>query len=57
MTNTHIRGASDIDLLVMCEKFHGTDIYKVREEINKSHLHSPSLLKLPTNICIAMWML
>lgn len=24
MTNTHIRGASDIDLLVMCEKFYGT---------------------------------
>ena len=42
MTNTHIRGASDIDLLVMCEKFYGTDIYKVREEINKSHLHSPN---------------
>ena len=42
MTNTHIRGASDIDLLVMCEKFYETDIYKVREEINKSHLHSPN---------------
>ena len=40
MTNTHIRGASDIDLLVMCEKFYGTDIFKVREEINKSYSHS-----------------
>lgn len=26
MTDTHIRGASDIDLLVLCEKFVGTDI-------------------------------
>ena len=33
MTDTHIRGASDIDLLVLCEKFVGTDIFKVRQEL------------------------
>lgn len=36
MTDTHIRGASDIDLLVVCEKFYGTDIIKVREELQQS---------------------
>ena len=36
MTDTHIRGASDIDLLVLCEKFVGTDIFKVREELAKA---------------------
>lgn len=36
MTDTHIRGASDIDLLVLCEKFVGTDILKVREELAKT---------------------
>ena len=35
MTDTHIRGASDIDLLVLCEKFVGTDIFKVRQELAK----------------------
>ena len=36
MTDTHIRGASDIDLLVLCDKFVGTDIFKVREELAKT---------------------
>lgn len=36
MTDTHIRGASDIDLLVLCEKFVGTDIFKVRQELAKT---------------------
>ena len=36
MTDTHIRGASDIDLLVLCEKFVGTDIYKVKEELSNT---------------------
>ncbi len=31
MTNTHIKGASDIDLLVICEKFEDTEINRVRE--------------------------
>lgn len=34
MTDTHIKGASDIDLLVISEKFYGTDIDKVRQELN-----------------------
>lgn len=34
MTDTHIRGASDIDLLVLCDKFHSTEITKVRDEIS-----------------------
>lgn len=33
MTDTHIRGASDIDLLVISEKFLGTEITKVRQEL------------------------
>ncbi len=33
MTDTHIKGASDIDLLVLCDNFYGTDIFKVREEL------------------------
>ena len=33
MTDTHIKGASDIDLLVVCEKFQGTEIHKIREEL------------------------
>ena len=31
MTDTHIKGASDIDLLVLCEKFIETDIFKIRQ--------------------------
>ena len=30
MTDTHIKGASDIDLLVLSEKFYGTEIDKDR---------------------------
>ena len=36
MTDTHIKGASDIDLLVLCEKFVGTDIIKIRQELEKT---------------------
>lgn len=36
MTNTHIKGASDIDLLVICNKFYGTDIHKVRQELQNT---------------------
>lgn len=36
MTDTHIKGASDIDLLVLCEKFIGTDIFKIRQELEKT---------------------
>lgn len=32
MTGTHIRGASDIDILTLCTKFYGTEIDKVRNE-------------------------
>ena len=40
MTNTHIRGASDIDLLVLCTKFSHTDIDRVRRELNDIQNHS-----------------
>lgn len=40
MTNTHIRGASDIDLLVLCTKFSHTDIDRVRRELNDVQNHS-----------------
>lgn len=33
MTDTHIKGVSDIDLLVICNKFQHTEIQKVRKEI------------------------
>lgn len=36
MTDTHIKGASDIDLLVICDKFYGSEIDKVRTELQKS---------------------
>ena len=36
MTDTHIKGASDIDLLVLCEKFIETDIFKIRQELEKT---------------------
>lgn len=34
MTRTHIRGVSDIDLLTLTEKFHSTEIFKVRNILN-----------------------
>lgn len=36
MTDTHIKGASDIDLLVLCTKFNHTEINKVRSELKKA---------------------
>ena len=40
MTDTHIKGASDIDLLVLCTKFNHTDISKVRNELNNLSGHT-----------------
>ena len=40
MTDTHIKGASDIDLLVLCENFVGTDICRVRQELAKTWKYS-----------------
>ncbi len=40
MTDTHIRGASDIDLLVLCTKFSHTDISRVRSELDKIQDHT-----------------
>ena len=40
MTDTHIKGASDIDLLVLCTKFNHTDIDRVRCELNNSSNHT-----------------
>lgn len=37
MTDTHIKGSSDIDLLVLCTKFNHTDIDRVRREINSAN--------------------
>lgn len=44
MTNTHIRGASDIDLLVLCTKFNHTDINKVRRELDNIQNHTQTEL-------------
>ena len=40
MTDTHIKGASDIDLLVLCTKFNHTDISRVRSELNNVSSHT-----------------
>ncbi len=40
MTDTHIKGASDIDLLVLCTKFHHTDINRVRNELDNPSGHT-----------------
>lgn len=40
MTDTHIKGTSDIDLLVLCTKFNHTEINRVRREINNSINHT-----------------
>jgi len=34
MTDTHIKGYSDIDLLTICEKFYSLDRAKIKETIN-----------------------
>lgn len=44
MTDTHIKGSSDIDLLVLCTKFNHTDIRKVRNEINNWSSHTSTEL-------------
>ena len=40
MTDTHIKGSSDIDLLVICTKFNHTDIDRVRRELNAIGNHT-----------------
>lgn len=40
MTNTHIKGYSDIDLLTICNKFYGSEIGKVREILNNSNSYT-----------------
>lgn len=40
MTDTHIRGGSDIDLLVLCTKFNHTDISRIRNELNNTLSHT-----------------
>ena len=44
MTDTHIKGSSDIDLLVICTKFNHTDIDRVRRELNAIGNHTSSEL-------------
>lgn len=44
MTDTHIRGASDIDLLVICEKFYGTDITRVRQELANDYIYPQTII-------------
>ncbi len=37
MTNTHIKGHSDIDLLTICNKFHSYNSEKIKESINEAY--------------------
>lgn len=50
MTNTHIKGYSDIDLLTICEKFYQPDSYKIEQLLNSSEqrvkYHQTSINKL-----------
>lgn len=41
MTDTHIRGVSDIDLLTICNLYEGTEIQKVRDEL-QNHAYAYS---------------
>jgi hypothetical protein len=54
MTNTHIRGASDIDLLVICDKFYTFDRASIervlKTEILKVQLYSSQIQKLQNEI-------
>lgn len=45
MTDTHIKGASDIDLLVICDKFQGTEIDKVRKELQNTWRYNESQIR------------
>lgn len=40
MTNTHIKGYSDIDLLTLCTKFYGSEISKVRNILQTPNNYS-----------------
>lgn len=40
MTDTHIKGASDIDLLVLCEKFYETEMHRVREALQHPYSYT-----------------
>lgn len=46
MTDTHIKGASDIDLLTFCTKFEGTEIGKVRTAITSGKYENLELQRL-----------
>lgn len=54
MTNTHIRGASDIDLLVICDKFYTFDRSSIetvlKTESLKAQLYSSQIQKLEDEI-------
>ena len=54
MTNTHIRGTSDIDLLVVCDKFYIFDRESINEVLTtdslKSNFYPTQIQKLQTEI-------
>lgn len=54
MTNTHIKGASDIDLLVICDKFYTFDRKSINTVLTteslKSKLYSTQIMKLQSEI-------
>mgnify|MGYP000682527125 CR=1 FL=1 len=54
MTNTHIKGASDIDLLVISEKFYSHDLKKINNILSdpnqKSRYYNSSIQKLENEI-------
>lgn len=54
MTNTHIKGYSDIDLLTICNKFSGTEIWKVRQKLSDStisYVEKRQLMQFNDNFC------
>ncbi|MEI9912251.1 MAG: hypothetical protein WDO71_22915 [Bacteroidota bacterium] len=52
MTDTHIKGYSDIDLLTICDKFYTYDRYNIQQILNtpekKSKYYSTSITKMET---------
>lgn len=49
MTDTHIKGVSDIDLLVLCEKFQGTEIGRVRQELQSTWKYNENQIRRLNN--------
>jgi hypothetical protein len=59
MTNTHIKGASDIDLLAICDKFYHWDWYEVGQILNspsrKQNYYTSQVEKLEREVRVSKY--